>query len=158
MIQFARTVVDDIPDLWKIMSNINGFFSDETVIQTEEEFGNWLKENAQDPLTCLDDGVVIGCGYLDAVYPGYYGSANIFKIPRHKSLRELVEAFKGVLSYWMVTHDFEKIVGVIRNDNRACRLLSGLLGFKVDGVLRHHKQVNGIWTDYLLTSILRSEL
>lgn len=158
MLTLAPTIKEDLPHLWRILKESPDFFADAGAIETEEEFADWFDLNAQDSLTGLDDGVVIGCGYLDAVYPGYYGSVNIFKIPGRKSLRELVEALRGVLSYWFVKYEFEKLVGIIRSDNRACRLFAKALGFQVDGVLRHHRKVNGIWTDYLMTSILRSEL
>lgn len=158
MISVIPTTDEHIGDLWRIVSGFPEFFAESDSIKTEEEFGLWFRSTAVSPLTSLVDNGVIGCGYLDEVYEGYWGSVNIFKRPGSGHPLDVKEACRGALSYWMEKYRLEKLIGVIRHDNRPCLVLAKIIGFSTDGVLRHHKLVNGKWTDYILTSILRGEL
>lgn len=157
-IEIVPTEYEHFEPLWKIMSSLPEYWAESGAIETYGEFEMWFRSRTISPLTGLDNGEVIGCGYLDTVYPGHYASVNIFKEPRRNKMKEVVMAYQGALKYWVEKYDLEKLIGIIRSDNRASRLLAKMMGFRTDGVLRHHKQVNGVWTNYLLTSVLRSEL
>jgi hypothetical protein len=158
MISIVPTTDEHLKGLWEILSELPEFFSEEGVLETFEDFSLWFLSTTISPLTSLVDDEVIGCGYLDQVYQGYWGSVNLFKRPGRERLIDVVEACRGACIYWMELHRLEKLVGVIRDSNLPSRLLARRIGFKRDGVLRHHKMVDGEWRNYILTSALRGEL
>lgn len=160
-IRIVPAVQAHLPELWDILQehkNPESFFADNVNVSDAGSFADWFSKEAMEPLVGLDGDKVVGTAWLDLLYPNHSASINILK-KRHYLNPELVAGiFKAGLPYYFEKYNLEKINGYPRADNQACINMLLLIGLKIDGTIRHHKKVNGKWTDYLITSILREEL
>jgi RimJ/RimL family protein N-acetyltransferase len=155
-VEIVPTILSHLPGFWSILRDWPDFWAEQGAVTDEAEFIEWYGKVAKDSLTGLDKGKVVGGAYLDAVYPGFYASVNIFKRKGYLNPKMVSEVFKTGLPIWFEKYNLEKIIGITRHKG-AIRLLKRV-GLTVDGTLRHHRQVNGVWQDYIISSILRGEL
>ena len=150
-----------LPELWDILQehkNPESFFADNVNISDADLFVEWFGKEAIEPLVGLDEDNVVGMAWLDLLYPNHSASINILKKRNYLNPELIAAIFKAGLPYYFEKYNLEKMNGYPRVDNQACINMLLLIGLKIDGTIRHHKKVNGEWTDYLITSILREEL
>lgn len=157
-VDIVKTEDEHLPEFWNILKDWPGFWADRVKIRNLNEFIDWFKATAKDSLTGLDGGMVVGCGYLDSIYPGFYATVNIFKKKGYLNPRMVSAVMKKAMPYFFEKYNLEKLVGITRADNRACIRLIKRVGMKITGKLRHHALVDGKWTDYVWAEILREEL
>ena len=160
-VQVMETTRDHLSALWDLLQehdNPGNFFADGADIVNLADFIPWFETEAIDPLTGLDNGQVVGAAWLDLLYHGHSASINILKKRGYLKPALVAGIMRSGLPYYFEKYDLEKINGYPRADNQACINMLTLIGLKIDGTLRHHRKVKGVWTDYLITSILKEEL
>ena len=156
-IEIIPTESKHIPHFWKILQEYPNYFSDEVNIQNEEDFYIWFDENVKDSLTAIKDNNIIGCSYLNDIHDSF-GSLNVFV--KKRSVRPWITALvaKKIVKYFIKKHGLKMAYGVVRKDNRACIRLFQAIGMKITGTLKNHKKVNGVLTDYIMSSILKEQV
>lgn len=152
-IEIVPTIDEHLPKLWEILLEWPDLAHEDYW-----KFWDWFQDTAKDSVTALDKGRVVGCGYLDQIYPGYYATISVFKKKGYTNPRIVRAACKDALPYFFDRYNLEKLVALIEVGNKASLKLIKWLGFKVIGVVRHHAKVNGAWADYVWAEILREEL
>lgn len=157
-VEIVTTLPEHLPGFWEILRDYPGFWADRSTVQSREEFIRWYHNVARDSLTGIDQGAIVGGGYLDHIYPGFYGTVNIFKQRGYLNPRMVSAICRRALPYFFDKYDLEKIVGITRADHHACIRLLKRVGLKITGTMRHHRKVDGVWTDYVWAEILREEL
>lgn len=160
MIEIKETLNEHLPYLWEIIEEhgTGKFFPDNSHPKTLKGFIAWWKINVTGmSLTGLLDGIPVGVGYLHSVYRGYTASICIWKKKGLYSSSLVAEIMNSAITRLYDSAELHKITGIVRTDNKACLRLLKLIGFKVDGKIRHHNKVGGKWQDYYLVSMLRSE-
>ena len=157
-VKIVQTTEEHLPEFWRILKQWPDFWSESWFVQNEEDFARWWEAKVRDALTGLDNGRVVGCGYLDTIYPGYYATINVFKEKGYLNPKMVAAIMRHALPYFFDKYDLEKIVGITRENHKGSIRLLKRIGLKVTGTLRHHAKVNGQWTDYVWSEILREEL
>ena len=155
-VDIVPTHEDHYRGFWDILKDWGTFWADKGSVRDFDEFEQWYQTYAQDSLTGLDQGEVIGGAYLDTIHPGYYATVNIFKRKDYLNPKMVKAIIKGGLPYWFEKYELEAMWGITRHWSAIS--LAQRLGFKKNGLLRHWNKVDGKWVDYTLLSILREEL
>jgi len=155
-VEIIPTEEGHYPAFWEILKDWKSFWADKGRIRTFEQFRTWYRQTARDSLTALENGAVVGGAYLDNLYPGHYATVNLFKRRGYLNPRAVAAVIQEGLPYWFDKYDLDKLIGITRH--RAARRLAIRLGFRKDGVLRHWSKVDGVFKDYILLSLLRSEI
>lgn len=159
------SVLEDVPGMWEILDEYpeGAFFlpdGGESMVDLPR-FREWFGHVAIYPVTAHDTemGQVVGAGYLDYVQEGHYATVNVFKRKGYGKMPFVRCIMRGAMRYWFDLLGLEKIVGITRETNRACQILMSVIGFRMDGVLRHHKRDgDGNWHDYAFGTVLREDL
>jgi len=157
-VELVPTEEKHLVALWKILSEWPRFWEDRGKVTDYWEFHDWFYEKIKNSLTGLDNGEVVGFGFLDQIYPGYYATIGIVKKKGYLNPKMIAAIAKDGLHPLFEKHDLEKIVGIVREDHKASIRLLKKVGFKITGRLRHHAKINGEWKDYIWSEILREEL
>ena len=160
-VQVVQTTRDHLGPLWDILQeheNPESFFADDADVKDKDAFIIWYELEAIDSLTGLDKGEVVGAAWLDLLYHGHSASINILKKRGYLNPELIAGIMRFGLHYYFRKYSLIKMNGYPRASNQACINLLQLIGLKIDGTLRRHRKVNGVWTDYLITSILKEEL
>lgn len=150
------TLPEHLPAFWEILRGWGDFWADKDLVLTEDIFRAWHAKCALDSLTGLEGERVVGGAYLDAIHPGQYATANIFKAKGYLNPRMVSAILKQALPYWFDKYRLEVIRGITRQ--RGAIKLARRIGFTREGTLRHWGKVDGQWADYAVLSITRSEV
>lgn len=160
-VQIVPATIGHMAAFWDLIQEHKDpeqFFADGGEIKDKADFVDWYSRETIDPLTGLDNGEVVGGAWLDLLYETHSASINIIKKRDYLNPELVAGIFRAGLPYYFEKYGLEKINGYPRANNQACINMLQLIGLQIDGVLRHHKRVNGVWTDYCITSILKEEL
>jgi len=159
-VEIVPTTEEHLSSFWEILSEWPDMWADKERVTGEVEFRVWWDRTALDSLTGIDikTGRIVGGGYLDKIYPGYWAAINIFKRKGYLNPKMIAAVVKTGIPYFFERHDIIKLQGYTRKENKAAIRLLKRVGLKVDGILRSQAKVNGVWADYVVSSILRSEV
>jgi len=152
-IKIVPTIDEHIPSFWEILREWPN-------IPYEDywKFCDWFQDTALESLTALDNGQVVGCGYLDQVYPGYYATIAVFKKRGYLNPKMVAAVCKEGLPYFFERNDLEKLIALVEVGQKASLKLVKRLGFRKVGVVCHHTKVNGKWADFVWYEILREQV
>jgi len=137
---------------------LENYFADYAKPRNDVEWlRDWWEKNVWHSLTGLMDGVPVGCGYLTDIKTGDKATIGIFKKKGLLETPEVAEIFRKYLARFFEKFDLQKVQGFVRMDNDACKLIYQIIGFKEEGISKHHNKVRGKWQDYQIVSITKGE-
>jgi RimJ/RimL family protein N-acetyltransferase len=161
---FVRDTVDsDIPEFVRILDQYDAdvFWPDHLRIpaprKDEGLLISWWKSFVLDSVTVLDDGRIVGCGFLDAISYGHSASINLFRRKWYRNPRAAAAIASRVTPLFFERHQLEKLIGYINMEHEGCIAMARRCGFRMDGISRRHLKINGKWVDYVIMSILKEE-
>lgn len=67
------------------------------------------------------------------------------------------ESLRAVVDWACISFDLHKFVGQCAKDNSGSAKVMEKCGFKLEGVLRQHIKINGVWHDDLVYGLLADE-
>jgi len=159
-VEIVPTVPSHLPGFWSILKDWPDFWADKGEVNNLKEFRAWWDGRVKDSLTGIDANSkdIVGAGYLSYIEEPYYAVIHIFKRKGYLNPKMVSAIFKVGLPLFFDRHDVEKIVGIYPKHHKAVSRLFKRVGFKKDGILRHHGKHHGKWQDFTLASILRGEV
>lgn len=138
----------------------NLFFVDPRIrLMTKEQLIEWFTENTKYSLTALyQDKIQFGAFLTGLTVP----NLAFVTIIRNKrlliNLNTFVDACRECLRMTFREWPVEKLVALIAPENRASIFLAKRVGFKYDGLSRHHYFYKDVWRNMGIYSILKGEL
>jgi len=145
----------EIPDLYAILSQYPSSFWDEI---GASGFVRWFNENAQYPLVGVEHGQILAFAYLDYVSKGHYANV-VFAKRKGIDYVQLLNAIREAgLPYYFDELDIVKLTATAPVGHTASVHFLNNVGFTLDGILKKHAKINGVWHDYHLFSLLREDL
>ena len=145
----------EIPELYEILSQYPSSFWDEI---GEAGFVRWFNENAQYPLVGVEHGQILAFAYLDYVSKGHYANV-VFAKRKGINYVQLLNAIREAgLPYYFDELDIVKLTATAPVGHTASVHFLNNVGFTLDGILKKHAKINGVWHDYHLFSYLREDL
>ena len=144
----------EIPKLYGILSQYPSSFRDEI---GEAGFVQWFNENAKFPLVGVEHGQILAFVYLDYVSPGHYANV-VFAKRKGIDYVQLLNAIREAGLPYYFAFDIVKLTATTPVGHRASVRFLNNVGFTLDGILKKHAKINGVWCDYHLFSYLREAL
>lgn len=140
-------------DLWKIVGGCSGYFDDMMGIRSFDDFLRWYRDKVIDGLVGVVGGVVVICGYIDAVHNGM-GRINIVMRRKSVPLDRVIEILRDGIEVFIKRHGLKMLYGVVRENNKACLYLLKRVKFKITDTLYNLEIVNQkVHNCYLVTYI-----
>ena len=159
------TVDDHLKSFWDILKGYPGTVEDYLGYMPDscERFSAEYKRRTRDSVTLFFEGIITGFGFLEHITEGHSAYGVVVKRAGYpkglQSIRLIVSVIrKEIFPCWFEKWHLEKLCGIVRENNIRALRFDMALGFRQDGILRHHEKVNGVWTDAILVSLLREEL
>ena len=144
----------EIPELYAILSQYTSSFRDEI---GEAGFVRWFNENAQYPLVSVEHGQILAFAYLDYMSAGHYANM-VFAKRKGIDYVQLLNAIRETGLPYYFALDIVKLTATAPVGHRASVRFLNNVGFTLDGILKKHAIINGVWRDYHLFSLLREDL
>jgi len=144
----------EIPELYEILSQYPSSFRDEI---GEAGFVQWFKENARYPLIGVEHGQILAFVYLDYVSEGHYANV-VFAKRKGIDYVQLLNAIRRAGLPYYFALDIVKLTATAPVGHRASVHFLNNVGFTLDGILKKHAKIKGVWHDYHLFSYLREDL
>lgn len=146
----------DASPLWDGLKDVcDQFFTDRSAVNDRESFVRWFNECVDYACIGYVDEKPLACGYLTGTEPGYKATFHAFAMPEFRSPKITVPLANMAMKLFFEKFELEKLETLGRNDNRVARLVSSMLGFEKEGVLKRHGEHDGTWIDYYIGSIGR---
>jgi len=103
------------------------------------------------------DGTRIGFVNSFVTQPSKTTEIGYLVIPSERGKGYGAEAAQLIVDYLFLSRNIVRIQATTNVRNKASQRVLDKVGFRIEGTIRNHRLVRGVWTDFYLLSILREE-
>lgn len=107
-----------------------------------------------DGLVARRNNEIIACAYLEDINPGHNAKCHV--IVRHRALKpkETMKLIKENLHILTDRYNLKQLIGVFSPENKACKKLMTMIGFKIMQVPEEYIKHDAKWKQYQEIGVL----
>jgi len=155
-IKIVPTTDDHLPALWDILKEWPEFWEGDAPVSYDHFVAFW-KMSIVDSLSGFDNGELVMCGCLDHLFIPVYATIMTVKKKGWGSPGQVIDMARKGIKMFFDKYNIEALRVFIKEDHPSSIKMVKNIGFSYEGMFRHWKKINGVWTDFICASILRGE-